>query len=55
VNIPNTRSAGATAFNANIARWNVAKVTKMSTAFKDATVFNADISSWNVASVNDMY
>ena len=45
---------GATAFNGNLASWNVSSVTNMSGMFSRATSFNGDLSSWNVSSVNDM-
>jgi len=44
----------ATAFNANIATWNVSRVTDMSRMFLNAIAFNADIATWNVARVTDM-
>ena len=45
---------GATAFNGNLASWNVSSVTSMNNMFNDASSFNGDLSSWNVSSVNDM-
>ncbi len=49
---------GASAFNSNLARWNVACVTTMDSMFSGpspgASAFKSDLSGWNVASVSDM-
>jgi surface protein len=45
---------GATAFNSNIASWNVSSVTTMEGMFSNATTFNQNIGSWNVSSVINM-
>ena len=47
--------AGATAFNADISRWDVSHVTDMSEMFYYTKSFNADISKWDVSRVTDMH
>jgi hypothetical protein len=42
-------------FNADIGKWNVARVTTLYQTFNNATVFNRDIGKWNVASVTTLY
>ena len=46
---------GATAFNQNIGRWNVARARDLSYFLYGASAFNQDIGSWNVASVTTLY
>ena len=46
-------SSGAKAFNADISKWDVSKVTDMSGMFCEAEGFNADISKWDVSKVTD--
>ena len=43
------------AFNGDISKWDVSKVTDMSHMFLDATAFNQDISEWKVSKVTNMY
>ena len=45
---------GLEAFNGDISKWDVSKVTDMKFMFRNATAFNQDISKWNVAKVTDM-
>jgi surface protein len=40
-----------TAFNQDLSRWDVSKVTDMEEIFFNASAFNKDISSWNVSKV----
>ncbi len=47
-------SPSASAFNANISKWNVASVASMLQMFYGATAFNQDIGSWNTATVANM-
>jgi surface protein len=47
-------SASKSKFNADISKWNVARVSIMDYMFTDAQAFNADLSGWNVASVTTM-
>ena len=44
----------ASAFNGDIAAWNVSSVTDMRLMFADAYAFNQNIGAWNVGSVTDM-
>ena len=44
----------ATAFNADISKWNVARVTTMSEMFSMAESFNENLAEWDVSSVTDM-
>jgi surface protein len=46
--------SNAQAFNADISKWDVSKVTNMGSMFKTAKVFNADISKWDVSAVTNM-
>ncbi len=45
---------GATSFNGDISRWNVAQVWNMYGVFQNATSFNQDIGNWNTAQVTTM-
>merc|ERR1712032_999996 len=38
----------AVAFNQDLSKWNVGKVTKMDMMFNEASAFNQDLSKWNV-------
>ena len=48
------RGYGRQAFNGDISKWDVSKVTTMFRMFWGATSFNQDISGWNVAKVTSM-
>jgi surface protein len=41
------------AFNGDISKWDVSKVTTMTSMF-DSSDFNGDISGWNISNVTDM-
>jgi hypothetical protein len=41
----------ASAFNADIGLWNVARVANMASMFRDATGFNQNLARWNVLRV----
>ena len=45
----------ATAFNQNIANWDVSSVTDMNSMFTNVTAFNQDITGWDVSSVTNMF
>ncbi len=45
-------SQAAMAFNQNLGKWNVAKVTTMYGMFDSATTFNQNLRDWNVVSVS---
>ena len=50
----------AAAFNQDLSRWDVSKVTNMSDMFAGATAFNQDLSRWgsktgNVTNMSDMF
>ena len=42
-------------FNCDITKWDVPRVTDMSSMFSRTTSFNADIMKWNVARVTNMH
>ena len=44
----------ATAFNQNIAGWNIGNVTSLTGIFEYATSFNAEVGLWNVSSVTNL-
>merc|ERR1711971_1196925 len=44
----------AGAFNQDLSKWNVARVTGMRYMFAQANAFNQDLSKWNVGRVTDM-
>ena len=44
----------ASAFNQNLAGWNVARVLSMSGTFQSVSAFNQNVASWNTASVSTM-
>merc|ERR1712139_688068 len=46
--------SGARNFNQDISKWDVSKVTKMTSMFFEATNFNQDISKWDVSKVTRM-
>ena len=46
--------SSATAFNGDISKWDVSRVTDMSRMFLSAESFNGDISKWDVSHVTDM-
>jgi len=46
--------SSATAFNHNIARWDVSKITDLSLAFFSASSFNQNLGDWNVARVTTL-
>ena len=48
-------SNGLSAFNGDISKWDVSKVTNMYYMFKGATSFDQDISDWEVGKVTSMY
>jgi len=54
VSLINAKFDGASAFNQDIGRWDVAAVTDMELMFDEAPVFNQDIGRWDVSSVKDM-
>ena len=43
------------AFNGDISKWDVSKVTNMEDMFRGATSFNGDISEWKVTQVTNMF
>ena len=45
----------AVAFDQDIGKWHVSKVTAMRGMFQYASTFNQDISVWDVAAVTSMY
>ena len=47
-------SLGASAFNGDLSKWYVAKVTDMTCMFLGASAFSGDLSKWYVARVTDM-
>ena len=49
-----TRGYGRQAFNGDISKWNVSKVTSMREMFRDATAFNQPLNTWTVSSVTNM-
>merc|ERR1712032_883597 len=44
----------ASAFNGDISKWDVSKVTHMVEMFTNAKSFNSDVSKWDVSKVTDM-
>jgi surface protein len=44
---------GASAFNADISRWDTSKVATMQEAFKGATAFDYDITGWDTGLVTN--
>jgi surface protein len=44
----------ATSFNADLSKWDVSKVTDMSSMFYEAVEFDADLSKWDVSNVKWM-
>merc|ERR1719174_1737042 len=44
----------ASAFNQDLSKWNVGKVTNMQEMFAQAQSFNKDLSKWDVGKVTDM-
>ena len=46
--------SNAVAFNGDISKWDVSKVTDMSYMFSFAHLFNGDLSKWDVSRVLDM-
>ena len=49
------RACATNAFNQDVSKWNVARVTNMREMFMYATAFNHDVSGWSVERVTDMY
>ena len=45
---------GAAAFNGDISKWDVGRVTSMACMFSRAKAFNGDVSKWDVEKVIDM-
>ena len=45
---------GASSFNGDLSKWNVAEVTDMNRMFAPASSFNGDLSKWDVTKVTDM-
>jgi surface protein len=45
---------GASAFNQDLSKWDVSKVTNMSCMFVGASAFNQDLSKWDVSKVTNM-
>ena len=46
--------AGAFAFNQDLSKWDVSKVTDMGNMFSGASKFNQDLSKWDVSAVTYM-
>merc|ERR1719353_2855671 len=44
----------ANSFNGDLSKWDVSRVTDMTTMFRNARSFNRDISKWDVSSVTNM-
>merc|ERR1719353_1634699 len=44
----------ANSFNSDLSKWDVSRVTDMTTMFRNARSFNRDISKWDVSSVSNM-
>ena len=45
----------AAAFNGDLSKWGVARVSEMAHMFYHSYKFNSDVSKWNVAAVTNMY
>merc|ERR1719183_1516491 len=46
--------SGASAFNADLSKWDVSAVTNMEFMFLEASSFDQDLSKWDVSKVTDM-